>query len=150
MDSDNDGYPNYNLACHEKTCRADNCPTTSNSGQEDVDGDGEGDACDSDADNDQIGNLVDNCMLVANPEQEDNDGDGIGDLCDNCPSVPNYNQTDTDFDGRGDVCDEDSDNDGNGLIRKTYDDFLFIIYEVLIGIIVPKINDSSFGTVAVQ
>ncbi|XP_043483302.1 cartilage oligomeric matrix protein-like isoform X1 [Leptopilina heterotoma] len=112
LDTDNDGYPDYNLACHEERCRADNCPTTSNSGQEDVDNDGEGDACDSDADNDQIGNLVDNCPHHANSEQEDKDGDGIGDICDNCPSVPNANQTDTDNDRRGDACDEDSDNDG--------------------------------------
>lgn len=34
-----------------------------------------------DSDGDGVPNLVDNCPLVANPDQEDSDGDGVGDAC---------------------------------------------------------------------
>jgi len=67
----------------------DNCPTTPNANQADLDGDGEGDACDL-----------------------DDDGDGIADTNDNCPTVANGNQADFDQDGLGDACDTDDDNDG--------------------------------------
>jgi probable HAF family extracellular repeat protein len=42
-----------------------------------------------DTDSDGVSNLIDNCMLLANPQQEDADEDGVGDLCDNCPTVFN-------------------------------------------------------------
>ena len=82
-----------------------------------------------DTDNDTIEDSIDNCPLIANPNQEDVDNDGIGDVCDdeinndtdddgilngidNCPTMANPNQEDVDNDGIGDVCDTDDDNDG--------------------------------------
>lgn len=60
----------------------DNCPTTPNTDQADLDVDGEGDACDADIDGDGVVNELDNCVLDPNPGQEDIDADGIGDTCD--------------------------------------------------------------------
>ena len=86
--------------------------------------------CDPDTDGDGILNGVDNCPLVANPNQEDMDGDNVGDVCDpdkdgdgvangvdNCPEVANSDQADSDNDGIGDVCDTPSnqDIDGDGV-----------------------------------
>ncbi|XP_023227944.1 cartilage oligomeric matrix protein-like [Centruroides sculpturatus] len=114
-DRDLDSWPDYDLNCNHPKCRADNCPDTPNSGQDDADGDGLGDACDEDADGDNIPNNPDNCPLVPNPNQEDTDEDSpdrLGDACDNCPTVPNADQLDSDGDGIGDACDQDIDNDG--------------------------------------
>jgi hypothetical protein len=102
----------------------DNCPSTTNSDQSDVDGDGIGDVCDDDIDGDGILNDSDNCPETANEDQADMDGDGIGDVCDddkdgdtilntddNCPETANEDQADIDQDGVGDVCDNDKDGD---------------------------------------
>lgn len=43
--------------------------------------------------------------------ETDQDADGIGDSIDNCVSVANPNQTNTDGDAQGDACDPDDDND---------------------------------------
>lgn len=91
----------------------------------------------TDADGDGMRDLCDNCVGIANANQEDADGDGEGDFCDfctdldgdgfgdpnfpanvclddNCPSQVNPDQLDRDGDGIGDVCDSDNDNDGIG------------------------------------
>ncbi len=60
-DSDGDGHLDF----------YDNCPDSSNVGQEDADDDG-------------VGNVCDNCPDDYNPDQIDSDGDGIGDICDDC------------------------------------------------------------------
>ncbi len=39
-------------------------------------------ACVTDSDADGVGDDVDNCTLVANPNQRDTDGDGHGNICD--------------------------------------------------------------------
>jgi hypothetical protein len=59
----------------------------------------------ADTDGDGIGNVCDNCPSTANAGQEDGDGDGVGDVCDNCLSTANANQQDSDLDNVGNLCD---------------------------------------------
>lgn len=71
----------------------------------------------ADIDGDEIPDIKDNCVRLANPDQKDVDENGRGDACDdfdrdglvnsadNCPDNPNRYQEDEDGDGIGDVCD---------------------------------------------
>ena len=91
----------------------------------------------ADTDGDQMGDLEDNCKIIANESQEDTDGDGAGNACDpcpndpqddedsdgvcgdvdNCPAVGNAGQDNADGDALGDACDDcpkDADNDEDG------------------------------------
>jgi len=83
----------------------DNCPQHYNPSQSDADTDGIGDACDDDSDNDGIADTNDNCPTTVNPNQENGDGDQLGDACDNCPGLTNQDQADGDSDGVGNLCD---------------------------------------------
>jgi hypothetical protein len=70
-DVDYDGIPD----------RFDNCVTSENSDQIDINDNGRGDACE-DFDRDGISNPDDNCPSDPNQYQSDEDGDGLGDACD--------------------------------------------------------------------
>jgi len=118
-DGDSSGVIGDNPCPHGQTIGCDdNCPGTSNPGQEDVDSDGVGNACEGDVDGDGIPDSGDNCSDAYNPSQSDNDADQSGDVCDpdddndgctdvsdNCPWVSNPGQEDADGDGKGDACD---------------------------------------------
>src|SRR3989344_2969270 len=78
-------------------------------------GDGCSNSCQlEDTDGDRIVNNLDNCPLIANPDQRNTDrpsasfGDSLGDACDNCVNRANADQADRDTDGIGDVCDTGS------------------------------------------
>jgi len=72
----------------------------------------------SDTDSDGFPDDCDNCVALANPEQNNDDNDFMGNACDddddndwlpdvidNCPTDPNPDQADADSDGIGDICD---------------------------------------------
>lgn len=91
----------------------------------------------NDIDDDGVGNDVDNCPSVPNPEQintdsaddggdacdDDDDNDGWADVDDNCSLVANPQQEDIDGDSVGDACDnciinanpDQADADGDGV-----------------------------------
>jgi len=119
-DRDRDGVPDGSVSQPR-----DNCPTSPNTDQEDLDGDGQGDACDDDDDGDDAPDASDSCPRLANADQADRDGNGTGDACepdtdadsvtddlDNCRLLANADQADLDGDGLGDACDADVDGDG--------------------------------------
>jgi hypothetical protein len=62
------------------------------------------DAPPGDGDGDGVGNLIDNCPAIANPDQHDEDLDKLGDRCDPCPHLMGT-ALDSDGDGVGDACD---------------------------------------------
>ena len=59
----------------------------------------------SDFDRDGIGDDVDICPGVSDPQQGDRDGDGFGDACDFCPAIATRTNHDEDGDTHGDPCD---------------------------------------------
>jgi len=75
-----------------------------------------------DSDEDGVPDVIDNCPMTENPDQEDSATeqfqsvedpavwvlapDGVGEACDNCPEVTNPNQTDSNGDGVGDACED--------------------------------------------
>ena len=68
-----------------------------------------------DTDNDGVVDAIDNCPMVANPDQHDEDADNTGDACDPCPQVANA-VLDTDADGLPDACDPHPNVGGDTLI----------------------------------
>jgi hypothetical protein len=98
-DEDEDGFSDYDEACHWGT---DPCVYT------------------PDTDEDGVPDPNDNCVDTHNPDQADTDEDGVGDACDNCPNSVNPDQSDADSDGVGDACDvcpggdDNVDTDGDG------------------------------------
>jgi len=72
-----------------------NCNGIADEGFGDLDNDGSSDCIDDDDDSDGVPDEIDNCPLLANPEQIDSDGDGLGNACD----------IDDDGDGEADVTD---------------------------------------------
>lgn len=120
-----------------------------------------------DKDGDMIPNGLDNCPLIANPDQVDTDNDGIGDACeqtdgstdptgdfdgdgttnedDNCPAVPNPTQTDTDNDGIGDACDRYPHDPSNGVSDDTTPEDIMCVEEVTATITVNNAYSLSTG-----
>ena len=159
IDSDSDGYVD----------QRDNCPSSSNAGQEDLDGDLIGDVCDLDEDGDGIANIDDGCprdlALWDSTEMNDWDRDGcqdsINDLDDDndimldmigsnqfdmCPKgYRDWAATDASLDHDQDGChddEEDDDDDGDG-----FDDIFDLCPRGLIGPVLPSQDLDGDGCV---
>lgn len=158
-DIDSDGYVD----------QRDNCPSTSNPGQEDLDGDSIGDLCDLDEDGDGIANVDDGCprdlALWDSTEMNDWDRDGcqdsINDLDDDndlmldmvgstqldmCPKgYRGWSATDVTLDHDQDGChddEEDPDDDGDG-----FDDIFDLCPRGLVGPVLPSQDFDADGCV---
>jgi hypothetical protein len=77
-DQDGDGVPDA----------SDNCPSTPNPSQTDINHDGIGDACQSDSDHDGWPDVSDNCPNTPNPDQLDQNHNGVGAACE--PTVAHF------------------------------------------------------------
>lgn len=86
-----------------------------------------------DGDEDDVCNNIDNCPVIANPEQTDTDGDNTGDACDACAN--DGSKTLPGICGCG-IADIDSDNDGVMDCKDTDD--------------VPEDNDTIIADTAVD
>ena len=82
VDSDVDGIPDF----QDPDSDGDGVPDSEEGGggdsPRDADSDGTPDFLDPDSDNDGVPDTSDNCVIVADPDQEDLDSDGAGDRCD--------------------------------------------------------------------
>ncbi len=105
----------------------DNCPSSPNAGQQDLDLDASGNPCDDDDDGDRLTDIEeaalgtdpldadtdddgltdgDEVLLwLTDPLSVDSDGDTVSDGVDNCRRAPNPAQQDGDADAVGDLCD---------------------------------------------
>ena len=58
----------------------------------------------NDTDNDDVGDVCDNCIKLNNTNQTDVDGDGVGNACDNCRYYANKDQDPEDPERFGSLC----------------------------------------------